>query len=505
MQFVHPYFLFGLLAVSIPIIIHLFNFHRYRKVYFTNVRFIKQLKQDTQKRSQLKHLILLLLRILTILFLVMVFAQPFIPVNPQMADMNRKNLISVYFDNSFSMESVTGSITLLDLARNKARELAGVYRTSDEFLLITNDFEGKNNRLLSREEFVAHLDEVTFSPIHRDLSEIIKRLSDERFKTRDKNHLFYIISDLQKNMFDWPSIGSDTSQSIYLIPLQADKTTNAYIDSCWFENPVQTVFSQTTLKARIYNLSDHDLEKVPVRLSINGSQKGLTNLDIPANRPVELEIPYINYEAGIQSGVLSIDDFPITYDDRFYFSYTVSEYIPVLNVYQGKENAYLRAVYGKDTTFVFDQSFIGNLDYTSFSNYRLIILDGLEEISSGLSQELRRFIENGGSLGVFPGMDANIDSYNMFLSALGSAIYLTLDTAGTKTTAINADHPIYQDVFESLPENIDLPVVHRYFPITRSTRTDQEWLMRMQNGNMFLSVQSVGSGLIYLSCVGLQD
>lgn len=505
MQFVHPYFLFGLLAISIPIIIHLFNFHRYRKVYFTNVRFIRQLKQETQKRSQLKHLIILLLRILTIIFLVMAFAQPFIPVRQSVTDLNRKNMVAVYLDNSFSMESVSGSIALLDLARNKARELAGAYRASDEFLLLTNDFESRHNRLLSKEEYMQQLDEVTFSPVHRDLSEIFGRLSDERFQSGEMNHLVYLITDLQKNLFDWNVISLDSTQSLYLIPLSPENPSNLFIDSCWFENPVQTLLSQSNLKARVFNLSGTDLEKIPVRLSINGAQKGLANLDIPANRPVELEIPFINYEAGIHSGVLTLQDFPVTYDDQFYFTYSVNEFIPVLNVFQYGPDPYLNAVFGKDSAFVLEQSFTGSLDYTSFINYRLIILDGLDAISSGLSQELKRFVGNGGNLGVFPGNQTDLQSYNQLLISLGTGTYLAMDTADTRTTSINLDHPVYRDVFEFIPENIDLPRIQRYFPITRSTRSDQEQLMMMENGNMLLCVQSVGNGLVYLSSVGLQD
>ena len=81
MQFVNPLFLLGLLAISIPVIIHLFNFRKFRKVYFTNVKFIEELRQQTQKHSQLKHLLVLLMRILAIVSLVLAFAQPYIPLN----------------------------------------------------------------------------------------------------------------------------------------------------------------------------------------------------------------------------------------------------------------------------------------------------------------------------------------------------------------------------------------------------------------------------------------
>ena len=50
MNFVNPGFLYGLFAVSVPIIIHLFNFRRFRKIHFTNVSLIRDLKLQTQKQ-----------------------------------------------------------------------------------------------------------------------------------------------------------------------------------------------------------------------------------------------------------------------------------------------------------------------------------------------------------------------------------------------------------------------------------------------------------------------
>ena len=117
MQFVNPYILFGLAAISIPIIVHLFNFRRYRKVYFTNVKFIEELKLETQKRSKLKHLIVLLLRILAISFLVFAFAQPYIPLSENKIEQGISNAISIYIDNSFSMESSSENGLLIDEAK----------------------------------------------------------------------------------------------------------------------------------------------------------------------------------------------------------------------------------------------------------------------------------------------------------------------------------------------------------------------------------------------------
>jgi len=70
-----------------------------------------------------------------------------------------------------------------------------------------------------------------------------------------------------------------------------------------------------------------------------------------------------------------------------------------------------------------------------------------------------------------------------------------------KISYINLEHPLYNDVFDEIPENIDLPMVFKRFPITRQTRSRQEVLLRMQDGTAFLNVQYAGSGRVYLSTV----
>ena len=178
MEFANPSFLFGLAAIAIPIIIHLFNFRRFRKVFFTNVKFIEELKQQTRQQSQLRHLLVLLMRILAIAALVLAFAQPFIPVNEDQANRKATNAVSIYVDNSFSMEAESPEGSLLNQALNKARETAAAYESSDQFQLLTNDFEGRHQRFVSREDFLELLNEVELSPVTRAVSEVYKRQSE---------------------------------------------------------------------------------------------------------------------------------------------------------------------------------------------------------------------------------------------------------------------------------------------------------------------------------------
>ncbi|HWY35176.1 MAG TPA: BatA domain-containing protein, partial [Nitrosopumilaceae archaeon] len=126
MSFVYPTFLYGLFSILIPILIHLFNFRKYKKVYFTNVKFLKELKQESQSKSRLKELLILASRILAIACLVIAFAQP-VKVDRNVKVKTGEKAIGIYIDNSFSMEGVNKNGSLLDNARKRAIEAVNAF------------------------------------------------------------------------------------------------------------------------------------------------------------------------------------------------------------------------------------------------------------------------------------------------------------------------------------------------------------------------------------------
>jgi len=134
MNFLYPGFLFALIAVAIPVIIHLFNFRKFKKVYFSNVQLLKEVEQQNSSREKIKNLLILLSRILAIIFLVLAFAQPYIPQNNQ-KNSGLSNSVSIYIDNSYSMEAVNKDGNLLDEAKRRAKELIKGFGLNDRFQL----------------------------------------------------------------------------------------------------------------------------------------------------------------------------------------------------------------------------------------------------------------------------------------------------------------------------------------------------------------------------------
>ena len=156
MSFLYPTFLFALGALSIPVIVHLFNFRKYKKVYFTNVRFLKELQQESKSKSKLKRLLILMSRLLALTFLVLAFAQPYLPGKHTLK--KGKRSIHLYLDNSFSMQALTKRGSLFDETKRRARELVESAAATDHFQIISNDFYRGFPGELSKEQALEVID-----------------------------------------------------------------------------------------------------------------------------------------------------------------------------------------------------------------------------------------------------------------------------------------------------------------------------------------------------------
>src|SRR6202789_2660641 len=174
MLFLYPAFLFALLSLAIPVLIHLFNFRRYQKVYFSNVQFLKEIQEQQSSRRNLKERLILASRLLALTFLVLAFAKPYIP-GQNSANAGKQQAVSIFVDNSYSMQTLNSEGSLLDEAKRRAKEIASAYSINDSFQLLTQDFEGKHQRFVNRDEFDDAVDAVKISPQSRLLQQIINR------------------------------------------------------------------------------------------------------------------------------------------------------------------------------------------------------------------------------------------------------------------------------------------------------------------------------------------
>ena len=500
MNFLYPGFLFALLSVAIPVIIHLFNFRKFKKVYFSNVQLLKEVEQQNSSKEKLKNLLILLSRILAIIFLVLAFAQPYIPLNNQKTTAVN-NSVSIYIDNSYSMEAINKDGSLLDEAKRRAKELIKGFGINDRFQLLTNDFEGKHQRLLNKEEFLKALDDVKISASNRNLQQILNRQGN--VLTSAANKYSFLISDFQKNIASVKKLETKTDIQYSFLKLNATALPNVGVDSVWTLSPNHQPGANEKLVVQIKNYSEEEAVNIPLKLAINNQQKGLSSVTIPAGKTIKDTLSFSGLKSGWQKGVISIKDFPVTFDDSLSFSFKVDESLPVLSINGPNAGSYIKALFGADKYYKLTENSESNINYNSLSNFGLIVLNGVSNPSSGLAQQLKTYLTSGGSVVIFPDLDSDIKVYNSFLGALSLPQIQNLNKTASKVDQIDLQHPIFKTVFEEIPKNLDLPTVNRYYDFAENNASNKENIMSLPGGKLFFSKYGIGSGQVYLSATGL--
>ncbi len=502
MNFLYPGFLFALLAVLIPVIIHLFNFRKFKKVYFSNVAFLKEVQEQNSSKEKLKNLLILAARILAITFLVFAFSRPFISSNAT-ANKASGNIVSIYLDNSYSMDAVNKEGSLLDEAKRRAKEIVKSYQINDRFQLLTNDFEGQHQRLLNAEEFLQAVDEVKISAANRNLQQVINR--QQGVFTGSSNRFAYVISDFQQNFVGKEPVKKEEQTQLALVKLSGNELPNISVDSVWFLSPVHQANTSEKIIVRLKNFGNEDAQNVPLKLTINNQQKAVGSINVKAGETAIDTLSYSGLGLGWQRGVLSIKDFPLTFDDQLNFSFNVNANQQVLSINGIKTAKYIEALFNADSYFKLSSVSENNINYASFANYSLIVLNGISQPSSGLAQELKNYLNNGGSVVIFPSTETDKTTYSSFLTALKLPAVENLVTEPGKVAQIELKHPLFKDVFEVLPKNMDLPLANRYFTYAERSTTSKENLLQFPAGKLYLARYPINSGQVFLAATGLDE
>lgn len=501
MEFIYPTFLWALLVLAIPVIIHLFYFRKFKRVMFPNVNFLQELKEETSTRNKIKNLLILFSRLLALTALVFAFAQPYIP---QGTDIKKGNsAISIFIDNSFSMNAEKEGIPLFHIAKEKARQVIDAYSEEDRFQILTHDFEAQHQRLVSKEDAYALIDNIDPTPKVNTLTKVLSRQKQVVFG-QEENEISYIISDFQETTNDLKSY-SDSTLELNLIPLQSVQENNVSLDSVWLDSPVPLINQNNKLVVKISNHSDSKAEGIRLSIKKDGQEKPEGVYDIEPQKSIIDTINITILKPGWHKAEVKISDYPVQFDDIYYIAFNVAEKINVLSLNQSKANRYLTALYrGLDIYKLTNQN-ESNVDYGSLSNYDLIITNDLQSLSSGLASELTSYMNNGGNVLMFPAINGNISSYNSFLSGIGANTIIELTNESKQVNEINTDEFVFNEVYKYKQSNIKLPTTTNNYKINRFQNIDSESLLSYRDGDEYLVKYRKGKGNLYLCSSGLSE
>lgn len=463
MQFQHPELLYALLLLLIPILIHLFQLRRFKKVAFTNVKFLKALEMQTRKSSQLKKWLILFTRMALLTCIVLAFAQPF---TTNTSNFKTAQETVIYLDNSFSMEAKGSNGSLLNTA---ITDIINAVPEDEVISLFTNNKTFVNTSLKAIKN---DLIDINFSTEQLPYNVAVLNATRMFSNAADTNKNLVLISDFQQQTEPF-KIENPNDININLVQLTPQEKGNVSIDSVAInktnlENHELEVFisrqsnNNDEISVALYNFND-----LVAKTAINFEEANSVRFTIPANQKF--------------NGKLQIEDDYLSFDNSFFFNISTNKTIKVLAINQ-TDDAFLSKLYnGEEFNF---QSFqLDNLNYNLITDQNLIVLNELTNIPNNLISALKSFRDNGGHLAVIPSESGDIAQYNSLLSNLNIAGFLDQFEGDKRISNINFSHPLLEGVFDKTVDNFQYPKVNSYFKKSANTNA----VLSFDDNSAFLS------------------
>ncbi len=488
MQFKHPEFLYALLLLVIPIVIHLFQLRRFKREAFTNVTFLKKVELQTRQSAQLKKWLLLLTRLLTLMAVVMAFAQPFIPRHFEA--LSQKEIL-LYVDNSLSMQQPGDRGTLLEEA---TQEILQNWPSNQSVSLLTNTGLYRN---LSYADLKEKLLRLQFNPVSLSLKTVLLK-AEQVFSSRNTSKLLIAVSDFQQK-------DSDDAQNltpqfeVNLIQLQGHNITNFSIDSVYLDasqsddSHLNVELSASKPVTKNISVALYNGKKLLAKSS--AEFKNTTAAKLQFSVPQNIE----NWD-----GKLRIEDASVKFDNRFYFTHHSDLPVQVTSIESTSSNPFLSRIYTESSGFIYIRQAASQLDFSKLSQAHLIVLNELPELSNSLIDFLINFVNQGRQLVIIPSENPDLSTYNKLLTQLSIGQLQAYKKVSLKVSQINFDHPVYKAVFTQRITNFQYPEVTGYFPFkgkaTPLLSYNNAARFLIQGGNCFLftaSLSSEGSNFIH--------
>jgi len=482
MSWTNPWLLLGLTALAVPIIVHLFNLRRYRKVVFSNVRMLRAVVNMQARQKNLLQRLVLICRLLALILLVLAFAKP--SFLQKAKTKSSTDLVCIFLDNSYSMSVNNGNAQAFELGRQAARSIVRAHPPGSKFCLLSND-PFRPLVFGNAEACLRMIDEETLFPGTFTLQQIHNRMQQLLSRENGNSKHAYLLSDFRKNLAaGWQSLPRSDIQA-HWIEIPAEAPANISLDSVWLEAPVLQGTSRIGIRFRATNHSSQNLEEVSFRLQQGNSTLSSTQLNLPAGASISGNLQAIGMRnAPSLPFNISTTDEGFSYDNSIYFSVWPAR--GGRTVQQGAGNRWLLAMLKSSDIFQDTGAQTG-----------LHIESTLRNFGREAALNLLQLSNEGACCVLIPDAAARPEELNQGLSTLGFPEFSNAQSGDLMLGAPAYEHPMLREVFTKTPENSNLGSCKRYFP-TGGSLAYAEALQLYRDGNPAVLYRKTGKGCIML-------
>ena len=425
MQFLHPWFLLGLGAAALPVIIHLVFTMRARVVDFPSLRFLRQVDRQVTRWRRIQELLLLALRVLALLLLALALAGPV--WKPSGGAAGSPGIAAVIvLDDSYSMGLRDAEGSLFSRGRALARAVLGTLKPGDAAAVLTSGREPKLTR--DPESLAIALDGLepgsgdgTLRPL---VEAALKLLRSAEAAQRE----LYIISDFQRRAadlagLDWrlPSLG------VVLVPVASARRDNLTVEALEPLSPFATTSAPFRVRVAVANRGPEGTGK-SLKIRVDDRVAAEPMLFVPGGASTAVAADLALDRAGWATITAELDDDAVAADNQRRLCVEVRPSLRVLFVRPEAAGPLSRSFYlekainpggAADTGVHASACDPGKVDELDLANYAVVFL--VETVpDADTVRRLRARVEAGGGLVIVVDPDAEPGGFNDLLASEGA-------------------------------------------------------------------------------------
>lgn len=493
--------LWGLLLASAPVIIHLLNRRRFRVVEWAAMEFLLASSRKNNRRVRIEQLILLALRVLMIIVLVLLVAQPSVTHGALGALAERRRFVLLVFDTSMSMGYRDGSATAYERGIAFAEELMGSLREGDAWALVAASGSGKaavqepSFDLEAARAAVAR-DRLPLSDSGSSLPRALEAAEEVLARAEGPVKEVYVVTDLQR--VSWLGAGAAVAAEdverakrlsqlarIVLVDTGASDPANLAVTLVATDGSLTVAGGESVLRAEIANYGPDTASGVTVHFLVDGfRQQRATVAAIAPGGTSQCEFRHVFRAAGVHTVSVELEGDNLPKDDRRVLALATRASVRVLLVdgepggeaFSGETDYLRRALRpgdgAGDSLFLPEVVTVEGLSGADLAAYDAVVLANVERLREATVAALEGYVRRGGALLVFPGDRVDRAFYKGVLYRNGEGLLPCslgdpVGDANDRKQAVHisdevSDHPFVRLFREQKAIRLSSPFLFRY-------------------------------------------
>ena len=512
MTFLNPAILIGLAAATIPVIIHLLNLRKLKKIEFSTLIFLKELQKNKIRRVKLKQWLLLALRVLIILLIVTAFARPTLEgVSLGGTTSAAKTTALFILDDSFSMSVVDQNGSYINQAKQTIKKLLTNFEEGDEvgLILVSGDTDGEVSVTTNINSVTEKLKNISISHASRTINSALIRASSLVSESKNFNKEIYLISDFQKdriaNEQNLTDLGQSLSEQvkIYSFDFSGKEVYNIGISNLKVITKIFEINKPISFETTVTNYSEKTVSNLVVSLFVGGKRSAQKSIDLSSNQAKTVQIEGTTNANGFIDVIVEIEDDEVSIDNKRFSTIFIPEKISVLLLYDIYNDIRfvklaLQSVSAKGN-LEFEEKPLSKISTIKLNNYNAIIIIGSKGIDP--PDDLRKFLTDGGGLILFPSSEPDLIGFRKIFNSLNlpQAKDLILNQGQINKTIdfekVDYNHLLLQNIFrDEQKKEIESPTIKSYYKISPMGKGRS--IISLLDGSSFLSEYGFERGKI---------